>query len=783
MKSQLIALTAMKIPLSIIFYLCSLVLLYAQERPLPNVTSHQSTANAPLLPVDYVNPLIGTQSDFYLSNGNTYPAVGLPYGMNTWTPQTGKNGDGWQYTYTAKKITGIKQTHQPSPWINDYGCFSLMPLTGRPEIDPVKRASWFSHKSEISKPYYYSVYVPDYDVTVEITPTERAAIIRFTFGDTDTALILIDGFHKGSGMNIMHELRKVEGFSSFNSGGVPENFRNYFVIEFDADIISSAVWNDTIIQQQNKAEGKRTGAIVGFDVSQKKTITARVASSFISPAQAVLNLKRELQDYSFEDVKHIAAQKWNSQLGKIEIEGGTEAQLTTFYTALYRTLLFPRPLHEIDSSQQIVHYSPYNGKVLPGYLYTDNGFWDTFRSAFPLSTILNPELNGQMMQGLVNTYNESGWLPEWASPGHRDCMIGSNSAAIIADSYLKGIRGYDINILYQAILKNTESEGPLSSVGRKGVSYYNRLGYIPYDVDVNENVARTLEYAYADFTIMKLAEALNRPKQEAEIFRQRALNYRHVFNRQTGFMQGRNNDGSWQQPFIPEKWGDAFTEGCSWHYTWSVFHDIAGLQSLMGGKNNFAAKLDSLFTAPPRFDYSYYGYQIHEITEMLIADMGQYAHGNQPVQHGIYLFNYAAEPWKTQYWVRETMNRLYTPDPDGLCGDEDNGQTSAWYVFSAMGFYPVCPGTGEYVMGAPLFKTITLNLNNGNKFIIRAPANDTRHRYSGSIKLNGTEYTKLFITHSQIMQGGQMDIQMMTEPFTGRIIKSDDLPYSLSNSQ
>ena len=741
---------------------------------------NSSAQEMPSQPVDYVNPLIGTQSDFSLSNGNTYPAIGLPYGMNTWTPQTGKNGDGWQYTYTAKKIAGIKQTHQPSPWINDYGCFSFMPMTGEPEIDPLKRASWFSHKSEISKPYYYSVYLADYDVTVEVTPTERAAIVRFTFGETDTALILIDGFHKGSGFEILSDENRVKGFSSYNSGGVPSNFKNHFVIEFDSEIISSSVWNDTIILHQNETQGKRTGAILSFDVSKNKTITARVASSFISPQQAALNLRRELQAYTFEEIKSQAAEAWNRQLGKIQVEGGSHDQLVTFFTALYRTLLFPRPLHEYDEANSIVHYSPYNGEVLPGYLYTDNGFWDTFRSAFPLSTILNPDLNSQMMQGLVNTYKESGWLPEWASPGHRDCMIGSNSASIIADSYLKGIRGYDIHTLYEAILKNSESEGPLSSVGRKGVSYYNQLGYIPYDVDVNENVARTLEYAYADFTIMKLAEALNRPTEEIEKFRQRALNYQHVFNKQTRFMQGRNNDGSWQEPFIPEKWGDAFTEGCSWHYTWSVFHDIAGLQKLMGGTKNFTAKLDSLFTAPPRFDYSYYGYQIHEITEMLIANMGQYAHGNQPVQHGIYLFNYAGEPWKTQYWVRETMNRLYTAAPDGLCGDEDNGQTSAWYVFSAMGFYPVCPGTGEYVLGAPLFKKVTINLSDGKQFIINAPDNNAGNRYTGNIKLDGTDYSKLFITHDQIMQGGQMDIQMLNNPPTARELKKSDLPYSLS---
>ncbi len=728
--------------------------------------------------VKFVNPLIGTMSDFALSNGNTYPAIGLPYGMNYWTPQTAKNGDGWQYNYTAKKISGFKQTHQPSPWINDYGCFSLMPMTGKPVIDALQRASWFSHKSEISMPHYYKVYLSDYDVTVEITPTERAAQMKFTFGDDDMAYILVDGFHKGAQVQYIKEGNKVIGYSSYNSGGVPENFKNYFVITFDADIKSVDVWNDTIIESKIETEGKKVGMILQFDISKQKTINARIASSFISHEQALLNLNRELGDDNFEQTKSKAADIWNKELGKIEVEGGTIDQLTTFYTALYRTLLFPRKFYEYDTDGKIMHYSPFNGEILPGVLFTDNGFWDTFRAAFPLTTIINPELNSLMMEGLANTYKESGWLPEWASPGHRDCMIGSNSAAIIADSYLKGIRGYDIETLYEAILKNSENEGPLSSVGRKGVRHYNKLGYIPYNVDVNENVARTLEYAYADFTIMKLAQELGRPQEEIDRFAGRAQYYRNVFNTSSRFMQGRNEDGIWQTPFVPEKWGDAFTEGCSWHYTWCVFHDIKGLQDLMGGTDNFASKLDSLFTAPPRFDYSYYGYQIHEITEMLIADMGQYAHGNQPVQHGIYLFNYAKQPWKTQYWVRETMNRLYTAQPDGLCGDEDNGQTSAWYVFSAMGFYPVCPGTGEYVLGAPLFKKITLHLPDNKKFVISSPDNSPDNIYRNQTHLNGKNYSKLFLTHNELMKGGVMDIIMGSEPNTSVQLIDADLPFS-----
>ncbi len=444
-------------------------------------------------------------------------------------------------------------------------------------------------------------------------------------------------------------------------------------------------------------------------------------------------------------------------------------------------MLFPRKFFEYDREGRVMHYSPYNGQVLPGYLFTDNGFWDTFRAAFPLLTIMQTQLVAQIMEGLVNTYKESGWLPEWASPGHRDCMIGSNSASIVADAWLKGIRGYDIATLYDALLKNSDQEGPLHSVGRLGVKVYNELGYVPYDVGVNENAARTLEYSYDDFAIMKLAQALSRPASEIKRFAGRALNYRNVFDASTGFMRGRNKDGSFQVPFRPDKWGDAFTEGCAWHYTWSVFHDPQGLINLMGGRTRFIDKLDTVFSAAPTFDYSYYGRQIHEITEMVIAGMGQYAHGNQPIQHGIYLYDWAGEPWKAQKHAREAMDLLYTPNPDGLCGDEDNGQTSAWYVFSAMGFYPVCPTAGQYALGSPLFSRMTLQLESGKKLVITARDNNRENVYISAADLNGTRFSRNYLLHDEIMNGGRLDFNMSPVPNMKRGIDPADVPYSLSH--
>lgn len=745
--------------------------------------AHAQTGKAPSNPVDWVNTLMGTASKHNLSTGNTYPAIAMPWGMNFWMPQTGKMGDGWAYTYDADKIRGFKQTHQPSPWINDYGQFAFMPVTGKKRFKEDDRASWFSHKSETAKPYYYSVYLADHDVTTEIAPTERAAAIRFTFPQSDESYVVIDALDKGSYIKIIPSENKIIGYTTKNSGGVPENFKNFFVIQFDRPFANTSTFNgDNIDDKSLEINDKHVGAIVGFKTKKGEKVYAKAASSFVSFEQAEINL-REIGTADFETVKKLAKSAWNKELSKLNVEGGSDDQIRTFYSCLYRAMLFPRKFYEIDNTGKIIHYSPYNGKVLPGYMFTDNGFWDTFRAVFPFFNLMFPTLNAHIMEGLTNAYKESGFLPEWASPGHRDCMIGSNSASLIADAYLKGGKGYDINTLYEALLKNSENEGPLTSVGRKGVKYYNDLGYVPYDVKINENAARTLEYAYDDFCLYQLAKALKRPQAEIDRFAKRSQNYRNLFDTGTKLMRGKNQDGSFQSPFNPFKWGDAFTEGNSWHYTWSVFHDVQGLSNLMGGRKEFTRMLDSVFVVPPIFDDSYYGSVIHEIREMQIMNMGNYAHGNQPIQHMIYLYNYAGEPWKTQYWTREVMNRLYQPTPDGYCGDEDNGQTSAWYVFSSLGFYPVCPATDQYVIGAPLFKKVTLQLENGKKVTINAGNNSADNRYIKDVKLNGQPYSKTWLSHKNLMQGAQIDFNMSSVPNKTRGTKESDFPYSFSNEK
>ena len=735
--------------------------------------------------VDYVNPLMGTDSKKRMSNGNTYPAIATPWGMNFWTPMTAEMGNGWAYNYDDDKIRGIKQTHQPSPWLNDYAAFSFMAVTGELKYQEDERASWFSHKAETVTPYHYSVYLAEYDVTAEVAPTSRAAHFKFTFPEAESSFIMLDAFFKGSMVKIIPEKRKIIGYCRNNKGGVPENFHNYFVAEFDKDFEMTHTWKDNWELQKNNlnSEGKHVGAIIGFKTKKGEVVNVKVASSFISLEQAQLNLDREIGKDSFEDTKEKAKNVWEKELSRIKIEDDNSDNIETFYSCLYRVLLFPRTFYEFDANNKMVHYSPYNGNVLPGYMFTDNGFWDTFRAVFPFFNMMYPEQNNNIMEGLANTYKESGWLPEWASPGHRAVMIGSNSAPIIADAYLKGTIKNEktAEILFEALLKNaTVEEGrPVRSVGREGLNYYNTLGYVPFDVNIRENAAKTLEYAYADFTIGQMAEKMGKDAI-AKTYYEQSYRYKNVFDPSTNLMRGKNEDGTFQSPFDPLKWGGAFTEGNSLHYTWSVFQDIDGLINLMGGKENFIKQLDGVFTMPPKYDASYYGKVIHEIREMEVANMGNYAHGNQPIQHMIYLYNYAGVPYKAQDKIRTVLTKLYTPTPDGYCGDEDNGQTSAWYVFSALGFYSVTPATDEFIIGSPLFKKATLHLRNGNTFIIEAKNNSKNNFYIQSARLNDSDYKNSFIKCSDIQKGGFLEFEVSNTPNKSWGSKKQNAPFSLS---
>ena len=756
--------------------------------PLLTAAAHAQAAAEESL-ADLVNPLMGTDSSYELSYGNTYPAVAVPWGMNFWTPVTGKPGSGWGYMYDDPKINGIKQTHQPSPWMNDYAAFALFAETGPLKLREEERASWYSHKAEAARPYKYKVYLADYDVTAEVAPTNRAAHFRFTFPKSDDAHILLDGYAGGSMVRIDPARRRITGYVRNNHGGVPGNFRNWFVAEFDHDFAVTRTWDENWqLSAAPTSEGGHVGAVVSFRTRDGEAVHVKVASSFISLEQAERNLASEIGGDSYAATEAKAKAAWERELGRVQVGDPSIDNRRTFYSALYRMLLFPRMFHEIDARGKTVHYSPYDGKVHDGPLFTDNGFWDTWRAVFPWFALVYPDLDGQIMQGLVNTYKESGWLPEWASPGHRNVMIGSNSANLIADAYINGVRGFDVETLYEAMVKNaTTSEGRprdakgnvVSAVGREGVEWYNKLGYVPYDVGINESAARTLEYATADFSLSRLAAALGKTA-DAKKYAAQAQNYRKLYDARSGWMRGRNKDGSWMAPFNPYAWGDAFTEGNALHYSWSVMQDVQGLIDLMGGDAKFVEQLDSIFTTAPIFDDSYYGQVIHEIREMQIVDMGQYAHGNQPIQHMIYLYDWAGQPWKAQAHVRDVMARLYSAAPDGYPGDEDNGQTSAWYVFSALGFYPVTPAVGQYAIGSPLFRSVRLTMPSGKVLTIEAENNSAKNVYVQSLTFNGKPHDKAWLSREALQQGGTLRFVMGPEPNRQWAADKAAAPFSMS---
>ncbi len=712
-----------------------------------------------------VNPLMGTSSTYEFSHGNTYPAVAVPWGMNFWSPQTGENGSGWMYMYTDSLIRGFRQTHQPSPWINDYGTFSIMPLLGEVVMNHKDRCVPFDHANEEAAPNRYRVKFNN-GVTTALSATSRGAVLEVTYPSEEGQYVVVDAYQHGGSITLDKEKNCIYGITRYNNGGVPDNFGNHFIVEFDKPVIESG-------------SDENACAYVKFNLKPGEKLTIRTASSFIGHEQARLNFMREVAGRSLETVSKEAEKVWNEQMGRIKVEGGTIEQQKTFYSCLYRTLLFPRELYEFDENGEAVYYSPYDGHVHKGYMYTDNGFWDTFRAVHPLFTLIYPEVSGRIMQSILNAYDESGFMPEWASPGHRGCMIGNNSISLLADAWMKGIRTFDKDKALEAMLHQTQARSEeISSVGRDGYAEYDKLGYVPYP-EVHEATAKTLEYAYADWCLARFAEETGH-KDVAATYYRKAQNYRNLFYPEKGFMWAKDADGNWRDRFDATEWGGPFTEGCSWHWTWSVFHDPEGLSSLLGGHEQMAARLDSMFAAPNTFNYGTYGFVIHEIAEMVALDMGQYAHGNQPVQHAIYLYNYAGQPWKAQYHTRNVLNKLYNSGPEGYCGDEDNGQTSAWYVFTALGFYPVCPGASEYVLGSPLFPKATLSLPGKKTFTIHAEGASDANCYIRSAVLNGKESTRNYLKHTELVEGGEFRLVMDSIPNKERGTNQADFPYSYS---
>lgn len=655
------------------------------------------------------NPLQGTDSTFDLSRGNTLPLVARPWGMTHWTPQSAEGN--WLFRYGDAKLQGIRATHQPSPWIGDYGWFTVMPIVG--EVDPRagRRASGFRPDRFEVRPDYLSVVLARYETRLEFTPTVRCGVFRFTFPETSAAGVLIQPGPGAAGVTIDVAKGRITGFTRSKTDGVPENFALYFAATFDAPLASGGVIRDNQPRLgEHAAQGEAVGAAVRLaPLGPSRPVTMRVATSFISVEQAELNLDREVGARGFDAVRDEAQRDWNERLGRIAIDGGSDIQRRTFYSALYRSLLFPRQFHEPDARGNVRHYSPYDGKVHPGVLYTDNGFWDTYRTVYPLLALAYPDRLGEILTGWINGANEGGgWFPKWASPGYRNCMIGTHIDSVMADAVVKGVEGFDHAEAYRLCRRNATEPGPEHRKwGRFGLQHYIERGYVPSDL-VEHGTSRTLEFAYNDACVAAMAERLGH-QVDAELFRKRSQNYRNVYDASVGFMRGRNADGSWMSPFDPFEWGGPFIEGCAWQFTWNVPHDPQGLIALLGGREKFVAKLEAMLAAPPTFRVGAYGFEIHEMTEVALADFGQYAHSNQPVHHVLYLFAEAGRPDLMRRWVRRVLDEMYRPTPDGLPGDEDNGEMSAWYVLSALGLFSLCPGQPDYTLGRPLFPKATVH--------------------------------------------------------------------------
>ncbi len=727
--------------------------------------------------VQYVNTLQGTNSTYELSWGNTYPTTAVPYPMNSWSPQTGKNGDGWKYQYSATTIRGFQPTHQCSPWVGDYGVFSLMPVSEL-VVDESKRATPFSHDKEIAKPHYYKVTLEN-GITTEFSPTTRSAHFRFSFPAKGDAFLVLDGYTKTSQVQIDVANHRITGYVH-NGAFSPKTHKNYFIIQFDKPFVSYGTWENrkNTIQKNNlRREGEGIGAYVQFAKGSK--VQAKVSTSYISPEQAEVTMTRELGKHSSVEVtKQAAADVWNQLLNRVLVDGGSEEDMKTFYSCMFRANLFSHKFYEEKEDGSPYYYSPYDEKIHDGYMFTDNGFWDTFRSQFPLTNILHPTMQGQYMQALLDAQEQCGWLPSWSFPSETGGMVGNHSISLLTDAWVKGIRTFDPEKALKAYAHEAMNKGPWGGAnGRVRWKDYYQLGYIPYPESMG-STAQTLEYCYDDFCAYQLAKMTGNKFYE-EVFARQIYNYKNVYDPSVGFMRGRKLDGSWAD-FDAFEWGGPYCEGNAWHYNWSVFHDVQGLIDLTGGDERFVAKIDSVFALPGIVKYGTYGTKIHEMLEMELAKMGQYAQGNQPIQHMIYLYSYAGQPWKTQYWIRQVMDRLYNSSENGYPGDEDQGGMSSWYVLSALGIYSVCPGTDEYVLGSPKFRKATITMEDGKKFVIEAKGNSKDNVYIQNATLNGKRHTRNYIHYSDIVNGGVLELQMGNQPEKTRGTAKEDRPFSLS---
>lgn len=710
-------------------------------------------------PIDDVNPMIGTTGPSVSDYGGMIPGVATPFGMTHWTAMTRENKISvCPYNYKDMTIEGFLGTHQPAIWMGDYGQVSLMPQSGELKI---ARKLPYRHQDEISTPYYYSVKMGDASrpLTAELTATTRSGFLRFTFPASQASHIVVTASRSKQFKGFIQVNPKDQEIIGYNPDrqsaelGPPlPNFKGYFVIQFSKPFTSFGTWEDDKLHPGSiQQSGHRMGGYASFSTTQGEEISVKIGTSFISLDQARDNLRREIPDWDFEQVKNEGRRIWNEALGKIKIEGGSKDERVNFYTAMYHSLLYPRIFSEYGR-----YYSAFDDRVHNGVSYNDYSLWDTFRAEHPLLLLIQPERVPDMITALLQMYDEGGWMPMWPNPTYSNIMISTHADSVIADAYVKGIRGFDLKKAYAATYKNamTPPDGDATNrwidrvpwtayEARGGLIWYKSLGFVPQD-RTDESVSRTLEFAYDDFCVAQLAQAVGK-MDDYELLMKRSRNYKNLYDPAKGFMRPKKSDGSWDE----ESWASreermpGFTEGSPWTYLFCAMQDIPGMITLMGGAEKFAAKLDENFSG------------------------GHYRHDNEPGHHYTYLYDYCGQPWKTQERVREAMVQNYHNTPDGLSGNDDCGQMSAWYIFSAMGFYPVTPGSPVYAIGSPLFEKATIMLDKPytkGPFTVIAKNQSSKNKYIQSATLNGKPLNEPFIKHTDIANGSTLVFVMGPQP-------------------
>ncbi len=734
--------------------------------------------------IDLVNIKMGTHSSPERSCGNTNPLTARPFGMNHFLPQTVPDTDRRPYHPDNIRLFGIRLTHIPSPWIGDYQSILMLPTTGTgagASLDNKNQTSYDADNA-ILTPAYMSLSLLRYGIKLEFTPTLRGGALKATWDENVDRFI--DGadrrgfFLKLSGRDLNAPEYEVDwengqifgscsNFRATRDEGVAKNFRMFFVIKFDHGF--------------DKARSVTSDGAVNLAFQGSPTyVEGRFATSFISLEQAHYNLKCELSDKSFATLLKESEDEWEQYLSRIEITAD-DRTMRTFYSCMYRAFLFPRVFHELCPDGTIRHYSPECGEIRDGVFYVDNGFWDTYKTVYPLYSLIAKEKYREICRGFVNFYKECGWLPRWTSPGAVDCMPGTAIDAVFGDAAVKGVVTEKalLNDMLEALLKHADNVSPIPRYGRDGLDDFKTLGYV--SDEHNESVNKTLDYAYGDFCISRVAEAVN--KQDiAKRMLKSATNYKNLFDSTTGFMRARDRDGNMRKDFSEFDWGGDYTEGSAWQNSFAVYHDLLGYADLLGGKQRFLELVQRLFDTPPYYKEKGYHSEIHEMTEMaLLGDFGQCALSNQPSFHVPYLFSCLGDRDRSAYWVRKCVSKLFAPEPNGFPGDEDNGSMACWYVFSALGFYPVCPGTDEYVLASPSVKKAVIHLSNGRDLLVKAPTNSPERIYASKILLNGKHLKRTVVKHSELTDGGTLAFVMSCKPSEQRYT-DDQLPFSLSKS-